>query len=57
MEKILSIFKRTPKKTSDFSEFFLHAKSAEKKKVLLRAVREANKDQKQLLDRYKAKTI
>lgn len=45
-----------PKKTnSDFSEFFLHATSADKKKVLLKAVKEANKDQKQMLDRYQSK--
>ncbi len=46
----------TKKPTNDFSDFFHNASSAEKKKLLIEVVREANKDQRALIERYN-KTI
>ena len=40
--------------TTDFSAFFHNASSAEKKKLLEQVVREANKDQRDLVNRYDA---
>ncbi len=45
-------FKREIKPTTDFSAFFHNASSAEKKKLLGAVVREANKDQRDLVKRY-----
>lgn len=44
--------KREKKPTTDFSAFFHNASSAEKKKLLESVVREANKDQRDLVKRY-----
>jgi len=41
------------KQESDFSSFFLNASSGEKKKLLKEVVREANSDQKKLVDNYR----
>ncbi len=49
IKRILGI-KNEPK--TDFSAFFYGASSREKKKLMLEVVREANKDQKKILDRY-----
>lgn len=40
------------KPTTDFSAFFHNASSAEKRKLLESVVREANKDQRDLIKRY-----
>jgi len=40
--------------TTDFSDFFHRASSSEKKKLLEEVVREANKDQRDLVSRYNA---
>lgn len=45
-------FKGKKEPTTDFSEFFHNASSAEKKKFLESVVREANKDQRDLVKRY-----
>lgn len=45
-------FKREKGPTTDFSAFFHNASSAEKKKLLESVVREANKDQRDLVRRY-----
>ena len=45
------IKKRKP--TTDFSTFFHSASSAEKKKILRIVVRQANKDQRDLVKKYK----
>ncbi|MBM2817561.1 MAG: hypothetical protein HW401_151 [Parcubacteria group bacterium] len=45
-------FNREKKPTTDFSAFFHNASSAEKKKLLESVVREANKDQRDLVKRY-----
>lgn len=37
---------------NDFSAFFHASKSGEKKKVLKQAIRGANKDQKELVEKY-----
>lgn len=42
----------TKKPTTDFSEFFHSASSAEKKKLLMSVIREANKDQRDLVNKY-----
>lgn len=40
------------KPTTDFSEFFHSASSAEKKRLLMTVIREANKDQRDLVEKY-----
>lgn len=45
-------FKREKEPTTDFSVFFHSASSAQKKKLLESVVREANKDQRDLVKRY-----
>ena len=42
-------YEDTRKPITDFSEFFHNASAAEKKKLLTEVVREANKDQRDLL--------
>ena len=43
--------------TTDFSVFFHSASSAEKKKLLQTVVREANKDQRDLVKKYNTAKI
>ena len=50
--KTLLGFKRKKEPTTDFSVFFHNASSAEKKKLLGSVVKEANKDQRDLIKRY-----
>jgi len=45
-------FGKSKKPTTDFSAFFRSASSEEKKKVLIDVVRKANKDQRDLVERY-----
>ena len=45
-------FKTINKPKTDFSVFFHDASSAEKKKLLESVVREANKDQRDLIKKY-----
>lgn len=45
-------FKRKKEPTTDFSLFFHSASSTEKKKLLEAVVKEANKDQRDLVKRY-----
>ncbi len=42
--------------TTDFSAFFHNASSAQKKKLLTEVVREANKDQRAVIERYNRRT-
>lgn len=44
--------KDAKKPTTDFSDFFHNASSSEKKKMLKSVIREANKDQRDLVKRY-----
>ncbi len=46
-------FSRSKQPTTDFSAFFHNTSSAEKKKLLESVVREANKDQRDLVERYR----
>jgi hypothetical protein len=39
----------------DFSDFFLNAKSGEKAKVIRQVLREANKEQRELVEKYRQK--
>jgi hypothetical protein len=55
MSKIKAIFKKIPKDEeprTDFSEFFFNATSGEKKKLMTEVIREANSDQKALIEKY-----
>lgn len=54
MKKVKSFLgiKEVKEPTNDFSAFFHNASSAEKKKLLTEVVREANKDQRALIERY-----
>lgn len=54
MKKIKSFLGLSEAKepTTDFSGFFHNASAAEKKKLLTEVVREANKDQRALIERY-----
>ena len=45
--------KTISKPTTDFSDFFHSASSAEKKKLLKSVIKKANKDQLDLVQRYK----
>lgn len=45
-------FNKNKQPTTDFSAFFHNASSSEKKKLLESVVREANKDQRDLVKRY-----
>ena len=49
---IKNVFRREEKQKSDFSDFFINAKSGEKKKLLKEVIRKANEDQKNLVSRY-----
>ena len=52
MNKIISkFFGLGSKRTSGFSSFFRDSSSAEKKKVIKKVIREANKDQRELIER------
>jgi len=59
MRLIYKMFGYTPnnkaEKTNGFSEFFTNAGSAEKKKIIEQAVKKANIDQKDLIERYDRK--
>ena len=59
MRLICKLFGYTPnnkaEKTTGFSEFFTNAGSAEKKKIIEQAVKKANNDQKELIEKYDRK--
>jgi len=50
--KSLLGLKRTKQHKTDFSNFFCTASSGQKKKLLLEVVRDANKDQRELVKSY-----
>lgn len=54
MNKIKELLGLTqkPQQQSDFSAFFRDASSGDKKKLLTQVIREANKDQRDLIERY-----
>jgi hypothetical protein len=39
-------------KTNGFSDFFTHTGSADKKRIIKQVVKKANKDQKDLVEKY-----
>jgi hypothetical protein len=48
----------TSQKRDDFSDFFLHAKSSEKAKVIKQVIREATEEQRSVVEKYKSlKTV
>lgn len=53
MNRIINIFLGRQDRKSDFSSFFRYASSEEKSKLLKRVAREANDDQKKLMEDYK----
>jgi hypothetical protein len=59
MRLIYKMFGYTPndkvEKTAGFSEFFTNTGSAEKKKIIEQAVKKANDDQKELIEKYDRK--
>ncbi len=49
---IRALFNKSPTPKNDFSEFFYDAPAREKKKLLMEVVREANNDQRAIIDQY-----
>ena len=49
---IKRIFKRKPETQTDFSKFFYDAPARDKKKLLMEVIREANNDQRAIIDQY-----
>lgn len=54
LKKIFTPKSTENKKKNDFSEFFLHAKSKDKAKVIRRVLKEANEEQRALIKKYQA---
>jgi hypothetical protein len=52
VKEFLRIFKRKSVPKIGFSEFFVSTSREEKERVLREVVREANQDQRDILDRY-----
>ncbi|HLD63374.1 MAG TPA: hypothetical protein VI913_00585 [Candidatus Peribacteraceae bacterium] len=46
------LFKREETPKTDFSEFFVSASTKEKEKLLRQVIKDANKDQRELIKRY-----
>lgn len=55
INKIFGFRTENTKETGTFSGFFTNAGSAEKKKIIEQAVKKANIDQKDLIERYDRK--
>lgn len=53
LQKIHRFVSRSSAQTSDFSDFFYDASPAEKKERILKAVREANEDQRLMVEKYR----
>jgi hypothetical protein len=53
IKKITGTPTATSQKRDDFSDFFLHAKSSEKVKVIRQVIREATEEQKAVVKKYK----
>lgn len=49
--RILHMFGRDTKPSSDFSAFFVDSKARDKKKLIKEVVKKANEDQKKLVNR------
>jgi len=44
----------TKPENNDFSDFFAHAKSKDKAKIIRQVLREANSEQRAVIEKYKA---
>jgi hypothetical protein len=53
LKKIYHFFAKYKGQRSDFSSFFRHASPSEKKKLIERVAREANQEQREMMERYK----
>lgn len=53
LKKIYHFFAKHKGQRSDFSSFFRHASQSEKKKLIERVAREANQEQREMMERYK----
>ena len=56
MSRVFNFFRRDQQEKSDFSSFFRYASSSEKSKLLRKVAREANEEQKELIERYHRKS-
>jgi hypothetical protein len=54
IKKITGTPTATSQKRDDFSDFFLHAKSSEKTKVIKQVIREATEEQRSVVEKYKS---
>lgn len=52
IRNLISSINTRKKQQTDFSEFFHKASAGEKKKLLLKVIKEANRDQQKLIDKY-----
>jgi len=43
---------KKPTQNNDFSEFFLNAPSWKKKRLMVKVIREANKEQRMVMEKY-----
>ncbi len=53
IRKITGVAEKIDGKKDDFSDFFLHAKSKEKTKVLKQIMKEATEEQRNVVEKYK----
>jgi hypothetical protein len=53
MHKFFNLFRGRSERRSDFSNFFRYASSEEKAKLLRQVAREANEEQRELVEEYK----
>jgi hypothetical protein len=51
LKRILGLY-LTPKPKNDFSAFFYDATEAEQREVLMRVIKQANEDQRKIIDQY-----
>jgi len=59
MNKLFTLIrnKKPAQPDNDFSAFFLHAKAHEKKQLMVKVIREANKEQKAIVDLYNRNAV
>jgi hypothetical protein len=53
IKKITGNATSTPVKKDDFSDFFLHADSKEKTKIIRQVMKEATEEQRSVVEKYK----
>ncbi len=57
IKKFFALKSPENKEKNDFSEFFLHAKSKDKAKVIRRVLKEASDEQRALMKKYREAKI